>query len=705
VDTRLETDTFRVFKALYDNVPFEIHVWELVRDPGGAITGWRLKDANPRALKAWGRPLSEVIGCSNEELFPNSRSTELFLPVVERIFESGRSREWEEFVSDTGQMLQMVSIPVDELFISCGMDVSAVRDVEAELLTKSSELDESTRRLQIATEAARIGIWEYDLESASVLWDKSMYAIYGVPPSEEKMPYDVWANGIHEEDAARAAHELESAIASRRQFESRFRVVRQDNSEIRHIYAHASIECNEQGQPVRLIGVNIDESERLDAEDKIQKLAYYDTLTGLPNRALMTDRLEQAIKRSSGAKSRGAVVFIDLDNFKYINDCFGHGFGDEVLATLAPRIKQLVSRDDTLGRFGGDEFVIILNSLPDHEMSAAKACEKVALKVAAAIAEPIELSSGRQLTTASIGISIFGGFDITADEALRQADLAMYRAKSSGRNAIRFFDETMQKDVVERVALEQDLENALEHGGLAVHYQAQVDRDGNVLGAEALLRWCHPKHGYVPPNHFIPLAEETGQINKLGRWVLRTVLGDLKGKLQAHADDDFRVAINVSAHQFYDPDFQKEFRADVLSSGISPSKIMIELTESALVRSESQVADKMESLKRIGIQFSLDDFGTGYSSLTRLKQLPINELKIDQSFVRDIETDGDNQAIARSVIALATSMGISVIAEGVESEKSQAVLEDMGCYLYQGYLYGRPIAVDEFAEFLQQREQ
>lgn len=690
----------RILGALYDNAPFEVHVWELVLDAQGEITGWTLLDANARALTSWNRALSDIVGRSADEIFPESNATKVFLPVVRQIFTSGRPYEWEEFFSDTGQLLRMISIPVGDLFISCGMDVSAYRHTEAALRTKSEELVQSLKRLQIATEAAHIGIWEYDLENNSLIWDRSMYQIYGVEPSTPEIPFETWSQGVHPEDVARARRELNEAISAGGMFTSRFRIIRKDTGEVRNISAQAVTDCDDAGNPVRVIGVNLDETERKAAEDRVERLAYFDSLTGLANRSLIEDRLRQAIAGGARTQRHCALLLIDLDRFKKINDSAGHAVGDEVLVRVAQRLQATARDGDTVGRFGGDEFIVILNNLPAMPLFAGRSAEAFAMRLASEIGRPIELAAGSFVSTASIGISLFADDSLDSSEVLRQADLAMYRAKASGRNAVCFFDPVMQDTVLQRLQLENDLQLALANGEFELHYQPQFDDHGTIRGAEALLRWRHPQRGWISPAQFVPVAEESGRIRDIGNWVMATALRDLADHIRAHVDDDFTMAVNVSPVQLHDADFHDGVAHQVASSGVRPDQVVIEITESALLDAGREVADKLAALKALGLRFSLDDFGTGYSSLTMLKQLPIDELKIDRSFVSDIHDCSDSFAIARAVIALAQSMGIGIIAEGVETAQQRDILRRLGCRFFQGYHFGRPIPLEELIELL-----
>mgnify|MGYP001078528219 CR=1 FL=1 len=689
--------------ALYEQAPLEVHVWKLRYGDRGQIVGWTLVHANSRALEAWGRSLDQVVGKNNEELFPGSDSTGLFLPIVERIVSTGEPYEWEEGIPDTYQILRMTSIPVDDHFISCGMDVGAYRSVEAQLSSKSVALDHSMRCLKIATESAQIGIWEYDLEKGTLIWDKSMYSIYGVEPMDAQLPYEVWRSGVHPDDIDEATRDLKIAVETSRMFKSDFRIVRKDTGEVRYIEAQALVDKDRRRKTTRMIGVNIDRTERRQAELKVEHLAYFDTLTDLPNRSSIELSITRAIDRSERSGKSGALILVDLDNFKQVNDSVGHKLGDELLVVLSHRLESLVSSPDTVGRFGGDEFALILNGLDDNPDVAIETAEKFGAMVRDRIREPMQLTAGKFLTSASLGITLFQDSTLEPSDLLRQAELAMYQAKALGRGTMQIFDVKLERDFIQRVALERDLGPAIENNELELHYQPQFDAEGRVRGVEALVRFNHPDYGPIPPEKLIRVAEESGQIRALGLWVVRTALQDLRMRFDPVAADRFRISVNVSALQFYDPDFTEKLKSEVDSSGIDASRLTIELTESALNASESVVSEKMVSLQALGMQFALDDFGTGYSSLTRLKQLPIDELKIDQSFVRDITTNANSRAIVSSVITLSAAMGINVVAEGVETQAHRRALKDMGCQLYQGYLFSRPIGADALVEMLRSR--
>ena len=439
-----------------------------------------------------------------------------------------------------------------------------------------------------------------------------------------------------------------------------------------------------------------DITDRKLAEERIRYLAYYDMLTHLPNRRLLIERLKQALIARRGNGREGALLFIDLDHFKNLNDTLGHDTGDTLLKDAATRIQACVRDSDTVARFGGDEFVVMLEALGNTPEEATPRAEAIATKIHAALTAPYHLLHQDYHITPSIGVTMFFDLADTVDELLKRADLAMYQAKAAGRNTIRFFSPEMQASLEARSLLEADLRHALAGGEFVLHYQAQVDRTGLVTGAEALLRWIHPMRGAIAPDNFIPLAEDTGIILKLGDWVLRTACAQLAEWLRTPATSSLTLSVNVSVKQSRHPDFVDEVLAAFAASGVPADHLKLELTESLLLDDLEAAIATMGALKAHGVRFSLDDFGTGYSSLSYLKRLPLEQLKIDKSFVRDILTDPNDEVISRTIVALAHSLGLSVIAEGVETPAQCALLLQQGCEAFQGYLFARPVSAAEF---------
>ncbi|MBT9513687.1 MAG: EAL domain-containing protein [Acidovorax sp.] len=437
-------------------------------------------------------------------------------------------------------------------------------------------------------------------------------------------------------------------------------------------------------------GVARDITERKLAEAQIQRLAFYDELTGLPNRRLLMDRLERAVAASTREGCHGALLFLDLDNFKGINDTLGHEWGDRLLVQVGARVSACVRATDTVARLGGDEFVVVIEGLHAEEAEAAAEAEAVAQKVLAALNQPYQVDGCEMHSTPSIGIALFLDAQQPVQELLKRADLAMYQAKAQGRNMLCFFDPDMQAAASARSALEGDIRQGVARNEFLLHYQPVVDEAGQLLGAEALVRWNHPQRGMVPPADFIPLAEQTGLILPLGRQVLAMACSQLAAWAADPTKAGWTLAVNVSAQEFRQPDFVQDVLSVLRASGADARRLKLELTESLLLHDVEDSILKMQALRTLGVGFSLDDFGTGYSSLSYLKRLPLDQLKIDQSFVRDVLTDPNDAAIACTIITLARSLGLDVVAEGVETEGQRAFLLRNGCKRFQGYLFGRP---------------
>ena len=446
----------------------------------------------------------------------------------------------------------------------------------------------------------------------------------------------------------------------------------------------------------RFIALARDITDRKAAEDEIRSLAFYDALTKLPNRRLLRDRLPRALTMSVRSGVEGALMFIDLDNFKTLNDTQGHEVGDILLQQVAVRLLHCVRENDTVARLGGDEFVIMLENLDRNRDVAAARAETIAEKILAELNRPYRLGDYNHSGTPSIGVTLFGDNPKDMDGLLKQADLAMYQAKNAGRNAIRFFDPAMQTRVTASAALEADLREGIRENQFTLYYQGQIGDDGQISGAEVLVRWAHPRRGLVQPLEFISMAEECGLILPLGHLILQAACYQLAAWADHPQKSQFSLAVNVSVRQFLQPDFVDQVRAVLTQTGADPTRLKLELTESVLVNDVAQTVAKMAALKRVGVAFSLDDFGTGYSSLSYLKLLPLDQLKIDRSFVSDLLMDPKDVAIAKTIVTLAKSLGLQVIAEGVETEAQRQCLAQQGCYSYQGYLFSKPLPLVDF---------
>ncbi|KAA0876508.1 bifunctional diguanylate cyclase/phosphodiesterase [Nitrincola tapanii] len=451
----------------------------------------------------------------------------------------------------------------------------------------------------------------------------------------------------------------------------------------------------ENGEIYALCGIATDISERKVMEDQIRHLAFYDALTGLANRRLLLDRLQQQLKSQMRHQELGALLFIDLDNFKTLNDTLGHDVGDQLLIQVGQRLGFCVREEDTVARFGGDEFVVMLSHLTKEELKAAAKVREIAEKILDTLRQSYRLGGKAQVITPSIGITLFAG-QASAEELLKQADLAMYKAKESGRNRLHFFDPTLQTQVLHKAQLEHELRHALQTNECVLFYQPQVDAQGRILGAEALIRWLHPQRGLVMPAEFIPIAEASGLILDLGHWVLEAACRQLQVWQTHPVARDWVLAINISAHQFRQNDFVESLIALTQKYAIPAERLKLELTESVLIDDIQFAIERMHYLKAAGFGFALDDFGTGYSSLAYIKQLPLDQIKIDRCFIDGLPLDSNDAAITRIIIRLAQEFNLQVIAEGVETQAQRDFLLEAACVAFQGYWFGRPMPADEF---------
>ncbi|GGJ07775.1 bifunctional diguanylate cyclase/phosphodiesterase [Halopseudomonas pertucinogena] len=459
---------------------------------------------------------------------------------------------------------------------------------------------------------------------------------------------------------------------------------------------------DEKGETTHYVASLSDISSRKADEEQMRTLAFYDSLTKLPNRRLFLERLDQAHAAAQRLQTFGALLVVDLDDFKTLNDTEGHAAGDLLLAKVAQRLVDCVPQNEAVARLGGDEFVILLDNLGPHEVEAARRAEQVARGAMATLGKPYRLGRSDYRGSAGIGIALFGPGNMpSAQEVLRNAHLAVSQAKNTGSNSLCFFDTRMPAQVRERSDIEAGLRIALEQDQLVLHYQPQVDRDGHIIGAEALIRWCHPQQGMISPGRFIPLAEANGLILPIGNWVLETACQQLARWAEVPALAHLTLSVNVSANQLSQPDFVERVLEVLQRTGAPAQKLKLELTESALVHEIEEIIRKMSVLKEHGVCFSLDDFGTGYSSLNYLSRLPLDQLKIDQSFVQGMLQDTNSAEIAHLIMLLAERMGLVVLAEGVETEEQRAALLERGCQQFQGYLFGRPMTVEQLEGELQ----
>lgn len=567
---------------------------------------------------------------------------------------------------------------------------------------------QSSHLLTEAQEVARLGYFFTDVRSGRWTSSTLLDDILGIGADFERTT-EGWNSLVDPAYRDSLRDSYQAAVAARTGFNVEYPLCRPLDGRMIWVHLMGRLEFDDQGRPTRLVGTVQDISARKKAEADIRSLAYYDPLTGLPNRRLLLDRLSQALAERAADGQHGALMFIDLDHFKDLNDTLGHDKGDALLRMVALRLLSCVGEHDTVARLGGDEFVLLLDRLevaaPDGQgpVDPTRAVEDLGLTLVSTLSRPYPLGGGQHTSTPSIGVALFSNDGLSVDDVLKRADVAMYQAKAAGRNTLRFYDPSIQAELADRLRLAEDLRAALLGDQLFLQYQPQHDASGALVGAEALLRWRHPVRGMVSPAVFIPLAEQVGQMEVLGQWVLNTACRQLSEWLTHHPlaqrHPGFTLAVNVSAHQFRSRTVVADVQRALCLTQLPPGVLKLELTESLMVHDVEDIIAKMNEIRMLGVLFSLDDFGTGYSSLTYLKRLPLDQLKIDQSFVRDVLTSAHDAAIARTVVALGQTLGLEVMAEGVETTAQRAYLHDLGCTRYQGYLFSKPLNADDFLAY------
>jgi diguanylate cyclase (GGDEF)-like protein/PAS domain S-box-containing protein len=567
-------------------------------------------------------------------------------------------------------------------------------------------LRKSEARLANAQRIAGLGNWEWDIERTTLECSEETYRIFGLRPPPVGSSYDVFFNTIHPADKDIVKTALDRALRRGKPFNVDHRIVLPNGNE-RSVHQQAELLFAESGKPLRMTGTVQDVTDRKMAEEQIRTLAYYDTLTELPNRIMFKEHLNKALARARRRNTLVAVLMLDLDRFKRINDTLGHTVGDQMLREVAKRLVGSIRQEDVLARsgydeasasiarLGGDEFAIMLT-----ELDSVQAAAKVARRTLDAMCAPIPLEAQEVFATASIGITIYPFDGENVDYLLKNADTAMYHAKSEGRNNYQYYTKSMNASAFENLALENSLRRALEREEFELYYQPQVSIDsGKIVGVEALIRWMHPEMGMISPVQFIPLALETGLIVPMDEWGLRVACSQAKAWQDAGLPP-ICVSVNLSSYQFRQKNLTEAVARIISETRLDPQYLDIELTEGTIMQNADETIRTLNELKEMGIRLSIDDFGTGYSSLSYLKRFPLDTLKIDRSFIMDITNDPDDEALTRAIIAMSNSLKIKVIAEGVETEEQLDFLKTNGCDEFQGYLFSRPVPASELAEML-----
>lgn len=670
-----------------------------IADPSG-----RIRYVNDYALESLGHSRHDLMRMSIFDL-PVEKHRERFGEMVKEIMASSvRYINEISFVTKNGTEIPLeltaVKLPNGRLYGSC-------RDI-TQRQAHEREITQINSRLNALIQAIPDGIVFKDGDGRWLVANdsaKKIFQLHNVPWQGKneaeliKLQPSLWA----EYEAITLEDEQVWQAAKMQVFEKPL-MVNEGHAcfEVRKVPVYES-DGSRSGLVVTARDVT--EQKRIEAEQaaaaaQIHQLAFYDALTGLPNRRLLMDRLAQACAASSRSGRHGALMFIDLDHFKNINDSQGHDIGDMLLLQVSERLAATVRDGDTVARLGGDEFVVVLQNLSEHSEESASRAEVVAEKLRSAISPPFLIKDHVYGTTMSVGIVLFKDHQDVIDQLLKHADIAMYQAKAAGRNAVHFYDPVMQAEQVKRIKWESELRLTVDNRQLDLFYQVQVDSEYQPVGAEALLRWTHPQHGLVSPAFFIPTAEETGMIVPIGAWVLQMACAQLKDWQDSPFTQKLTLAVNVSAKQFRQANFVSEVRRVLLQTGARPELLKLELTESIVLENVEDAISKMHELKALGVTCSLDDFGTGYSSLQYLKRLPIDQMKIDQTFVRDIASDPNDATIVKTIIVMAKAMGLRVIAEGVEEDTQLSFLELCGCESFQGYLFSKPVPLNQFEDFL-----
>lgn len=575
-------------------------------------------------------------------------------------------------------------------------DITDRKRMELERQALLDELAHKEQMTRLATKAGGIVIWETNMQTNKMSWSDGASQLFGLSAGELPQSFRALRRLVFKDDMDLVDSVIEGINAGRAfELESRFKGL---DGELRWLRTQGQVECDRNNVPITVRAAVSDISEYKHAQEEISRLAYYDPLTKLANRRLLLDRLYQYCAAAKRNNTSGVVFYLDLDRFKLLNDSLGHASGDILLIEVAKRLLEVFRKDDTVARIGGDEFVVVVPLIAGGMHMVAHKARVIADKLRATLATDYVINGQNYHMSSSIGLAVFPQDGGTAESIIQNADVAMYQAKKNGRNAVAFYRAEQQEDADSRVLIEQDLRQAIKHDQFRLYYQPKVNSSGQVIGVEALIRWIHPERGLVQPAEFIGIAEETGLIMDIGQWVMEAACVQLKTwKDQNFLKSGFSVAVNISPVQFRRKDFVFNIQKIIDENTVRPESVMLEITEGMLIEDIDETVEKLNLLKNLGVKISIDDFGTGYSSLYYLKRLPLDEIKIDKTYVHNIINDKDDAAIVKTIMDIARHFSLKPVAEGVESKEQARFLHDIGCPVFQGYLYSSPLSAEDFS--------
>lgn len=668
--------------------------------------------ANQAVANLYGTTPEKMIGFADEDFTGNHEQGQFFLENVQRIMKAFKPELVYEDSTDanTGEVRHFVSHKIPFMNPLNELNILVIAKDVTDITRLKINAEYNEKRLNYVLETTKEGVWDWNLTTNEVYHNTFWYQLTGL--SEDRCDFEDFKNCIHPEDRETVMQCLSDCIENNKPYRVVFRIQHVNGTLIWVFDRGEIVQRDTEGRPIRMIGAIQDITQQKHDQAQIEKLAFYDPLTELPNRRLLQERIELAIRYNHKTLSTSALLFLDVDHFKILNDTHGHNLGDQLLIEVSRRLQALVGEQHTVARFGGDEFVLIINELDPNQSVAYQQAIGWSERLHACFSESIQLKSNKLSTehitrleyqmTASIGITLFNGEgDYEVDDLLKLADLALYRAKTEGRNRTVVFDPRMQEDLIQSQKMLQDFNLAIKNDQFELFYQPQYNKDLQVIGVEALVRWAKGEdlagaERYLLPIDFIPIAEETGLIIPLGDWVIKQACVQLAQWQQDPASENLVISVNISAKQLAQADFADKLLDVVSSYKINTRQLKLEITESCLLQNVSDLIKKLLKIKAYGVRISLDDFGTGYSSLSYLKRLPVDEIKIDRSFVRDLMTDESDAIMVKAIIDLSRNFGLEVIADGVETSEQLDQLIEFGCASFQGYYFSKPLKLDDF---------